>query len=50
MSFGELSKWLEQPTISQLSKRSYSSDFDNQSKCKKTRISILFLFRKFIYF
>jgi hypothetical protein len=48
MSFGGLSKWLEQPIISQLSKRSYSSDFDNQSKWK---IFVFFLFENlFFYF
>jgi hypothetical protein len=42
MSFGQLGKWFEQSTISQLMvllpKRSYSSDFDNQSKWKKNVI------------
>jgi hypothetical protein len=42
MSFGQLDKWLEQSTISQLPKRSYSSDSDNQSKYEKKFHSFFF--------
>lgn len=41
MLFGQLNKWFEQSTISQLSKRSYSFDLDNQSNSKKNEFSYL---------